>query len=53
MACSVITVFGAEVPVGSAPTSWMTGFARQPVRGRAALRTVPVRGRWLLPLLDP
>ena len=28
MACSVITVFGAEVPNGSAPTSWTTGFAR-------------------------
>ncbi len=31
MACSVITVFGADVPVGSAPTSWITGLARQPV----------------------
>ena len=30
MACSVMTVFGAEVPLGSAPTSWMTGLARQP-----------------------
>ena len=30
MACSVITVFGAEVPLGSAPISWMTGLARQP-----------------------
>src|ERR1700722_18780830 len=26
MACSVMTVFGAEVPAGSAPTSWITGF---------------------------
>ena len=24
-ACSVITVFGREVPAGSFPTSWMTG----------------------------
>jgi hypothetical protein len=31
MACSVITVFGADVPLGSAPTSWMTGRARQSV----------------------
>ena len=32
IACSVITVFGAETPAGSAPTSWMTGFrTRQPV----------------------
>ena len=29
MACSVITVFGADVPLGRAPTSWMTGCARQ------------------------
>ena len=28
MACSVITVLGAEVPDGSAPTSWITGLAR-------------------------
>ena len=28
-ACSVITVLGAEVPDGSAPTSWITGLARQ------------------------
>ena len=26
IACSVITVFGAEVPLGSAPISWITGF---------------------------
>ena len=25
----MITVFGAEVPLGSAPISWMTGSARQ------------------------
>ena len=31
IACSVITVFGADVPLGSAPTSWITGLARQPV----------------------
>ena len=31
IACSVITVFGADVPLGSAPTSWITGCARQPV----------------------
>ena len=31
IACSVITVFGAEVPLGKAPTSWMTGLARQSV----------------------
>ncbi len=29
MACSVITVFGAEVPEGSAPISWIGGLARQ------------------------
>ncbi len=29
-ACSVITVLGADVPLGSAPTSWITGWARQP-----------------------
>src|SRR5258706_9328588 len=29
MACSVITVFGAEVPDGSALVSWMGGLARQ------------------------
>ena len=28
MACSVITVLGADVPDGSAPTSWITGLAR-------------------------
>jgi len=28
MACSVITVLGAEVPDGSALTSWITGLAR-------------------------
>ena len=28
MACSVITVFGADVPDGSALTSWITGLAR-------------------------
>ena len=33
IACSVITVFGALVPNGSAPTSWITGWARQPVAG--------------------
>jgi hypothetical protein len=31
VACSVITVFGAEVPVGKAPSSWITGSARQSV----------------------
>src|ERR1700683_4204502 len=30
MACSVITVFGAEVPEGSALISWIGGLARQP-----------------------
>ena len=30
IACSVMTVFGAEVPLGSAPISWITGSARQP-----------------------
>ena len=34
MACSVITVFGADVPLGSAPISWMTGLARQSVAAR-------------------
>ncbi|HCU92859.1 MAG TPA: hypothetical protein DHU96_09015 [Actinobacteria bacterium] len=28
-ACSVITVFGADVPAGSALTSWIFGSARQ------------------------
>ena len=28
-ACSVITVFGADVPDGNALTSWILGFARQ------------------------
>jgi hypothetical protein len=28
-ACPVITVLGADVPDGSALTSWMPGFARQ------------------------
>src|SRR5260370_33851735 len=28
MACSVITVLGADVPDGSALTSWITGLAR-------------------------
>ena len=27
MACSVITVLGADVPEGSAPASWITGLA--------------------------
>ena len=27
MACSVITVLGADVPAGSALTSWITGLA--------------------------
>ena len=27
MACSVITVLGAEVPDGRAPASWITGLA--------------------------
>ena len=31
IACSVITVLGAEVPAGRALTSWMTGLARQSV----------------------
>src|SRR6202034_1448692 len=29
MACWVITVFGAEVPEGRAPISWIGGLARQ------------------------
>ena len=33
MPCSVITVLGAEVPDGSAPTSWITGLARQELAG--------------------
>jgi len=34
MACSVITVFGAEVPEGSAPISWIGGVG-QAAAGRA------------------
>ena len=30
---SVITVLGADVPEGSALTSWITGLARQPFGG--------------------
>ena len=41
IACSVITVFGAEVPPGSAPTSWITGSARQLVAAEQPWRTVP------------
>jgi hypothetical protein len=37
MACSVITVFGAEVPAGRAPISWIGGLARQ-LPGRQGLR---------------
>src|SRR5580693_714978 len=33
MACSVITVLGADVPDGSAPTPWITGLATQAPRG--------------------
>ena len=33
MACSVITVLGADVPDGRAPTSWITGLARQSLFG--------------------
>ena len=33
MACSVITVLGAEVPDGSPLTSWITGLARQSLAG--------------------
>ena len=33
-ACSVITVLGAEVPDGRAPTSWITGLARHELRGQ-------------------
>jgi hypothetical protein len=36
MACLVITVFGAEVPEGSAPISWIGGLARQ-LPGRQGL----------------
>src|SRR5262245_66529614 len=36
-ACSVITVFGADVPDGSAPTVCITGPARQLVRGHGQL----------------
>src|SRR5579872_4685516 len=32
-ACSVMTVFGAEVPLGRPPVVWMTGPARQPWLG--------------------
>ena len=38
-ACSVMTVFGADVPVGSAPTSWITGCATQPA---AAVQVPPL-----------
>src|SRR5207245_9784573 len=34
MACSVITVLGADVPDGSALTSWIGGLARQLPTGR-------------------
>ena len=37
MACSVITVFGAEVPVGSAPISWIDRMCEPGSRRRAAL----------------
>src|SRR6185312_6111123 len=37
MACSVITVFGADVPDGSALTSWITGLARQLFFGHVKL----------------
>ena len=36
-ACSVITVFGADVPDGSALTSWIFGFARQELGGQGEL----------------
>ncbi len=36
-ACSVITVFGADVPDGSALTSWIFGFARQWLGGQGEL----------------
>ena len=53
MACSVITVFGAEVPVGRAPTSWMTGLARQSVAAlHLELDGGPEPGA-PLPLFDP
>ena len=36
-ACSVITVLGADVPDGSAPTVWMDGLARQLPLGHGKL----------------
>ena len=39
MACSVITVLGADVPDGSAPTSWITGLARQSLAGHVSPAT--------------
>src|ERR1700691_5129598 len=41
IACSVTTVFGADVPLGSAPTSWINGCATQPV---AAVQLCPPPG---------
>src|SRR5215475_518612 len=37
MACSVITVLGADVPDGSALTCWITGLARQSLLGQGQL----------------
>src|SRR5260370_42515734 len=48
IACSVITVFGAEVPEGSWLTSWIGGLARQEPggAGEGVLRRVARRGVW-------
>ncbi len=54
MACSVITVFGADVPVGSAPISWMTGCGETARGGRTALgRRSPAGGIRTLRTLPP
>ncbi len=41
-AFSVITVFGTEVPAGSLPASWMTGFSMHIPAGQGALGEVPM-----------
>ena len=42
-ACSVSTMFGAEVPEGSAPTSWTTGFFMTPGFEQSGLIGKPLR----------
>ena len=42
MACSVITVLGADVPDGRAPTSWITGLARHWPAGTELVGPAPL-----------